>query len=239
MTAASPIDGLWSDGSFVYEIVGDRITEIDVDDPSDRVEGTLSVGDGVLIMAFEGDEESYAFVMSSDRLTLIDEDGDQEVYFRVNSIADAANPENPGLEAEQEPTLMGSHQRERPAQPPAGPGPEANAQIDSRLVGSWSRTDTMTTNGFAMATQYHLDVAADGRMQESIGRTAGGGSLGAIEAGPSEAPSVAYWRTDGNTVYASLNAPGPWLPFARYQVDATRLLLQFADGTQQLWYRRQ
>jgi hypothetical protein len=46
------------------------------------------------------------------------------------------------------------------------------------------------------------------------------------------------WRTEGNVIVVSYGG-SPWVPFARYQVEGTRLGLTYLqDGSVQVWHRQ-
>lgn len=133
-----------------------------------------------------------------------------------------------------------------PADHPAGTPPGAVAtgaavqsggSRDERLVGIWSMQVIMNSEVGSVATELRMQFSSDGIMRDISSRALGDVGGGIIETGGSGGADEAHWRTEGDMIWISY-AGSPWVPFARFQVNGTQLLLMYPhDGSRQLWHR--
>ncbi len=107
---------------------------------------------------------------------------------------------------------------------------------DARLLGLWAYQESMTGGGFSVASVLYMRFNSDGTFVQGDGRTmASGAGIGA-DTGYGGNVEAGHWRTQGNVLYGRIGT-SPWVAIARYQVDGARLLLNYSDGSRQLWYR--
>ena len=112
---------------------------------------------------------------------------------------------------------------------------EDTAERDPALVGSWSRTDAISSGDASMATRLALLICADGSYVRTVGETVGGGAGWSAESGGSES-TRGRWRSEGGVIYIR-STMGGWEPYARYYVEGARLMLTFEDGQREVWSR--
>lgn len=120
----------------------------------------------------------------------------------------------------------------------AGPAAEENVERDPALIGAWSYTDSMTSGDASMVTQQFLQINAEGTYAIGNGRAVGGGAGWSADTGSGGDVARGQWRTLERIVYVKENGVGQWTPYARYYVEGSRMMLTFADGSRQIWYRR-
>jgi hypothetical protein len=117
------------------------------------------------------------------------------------------------------------------ASPSGSPG-SSSAERDTALVGSWSRTEGMSSGGASFAAQQLLRINADGTFEQGAGRAAGGGAGWSASSGNgTEVVGRGKWSTKGNIVHVD------GAPYARYYVEGSKLMFTFGDGSRQIWYR--
>lgn len=125
-------------------------------------------------------------------------------------------------------TRAGSGTSEEPANPSSG-------SRNSALVGLWSRTDSLSSGGASMSTQYFLRVNGNGTFEVGIGRSAGGGDGWSMGGGGGEIQARGKWKTQGNIVH--IDEGSGWQPYARYYLEGRKLMLTFDNGNREIWYR--
>lgn len=113
-------------------------------------------------------------------------------------------------------------------------GAGAAAGVDPNLCGSWSRTESMSSGDFSMATRHFLVVRPDGTYTLGTGDMVGGGSMGSLASRGNDSVS-GRWKAEGGIVH--VQEYGAWQPFARYYVEAGKLMFTFGDGSREVWYR--
>jgi len=105
---------------------------------------------------------------------------------------------------------------------------------DARLIGGWLYTDSYTSGEYSFATQWRLIINADGSYLYGDAKVAGGGGGISGSSGGGDV-TRGQWRTENNVIY--INDGTGWQPYARYTTDGGSLLMQFGDGSKQLWKR--
>lgn len=105
---------------------------------------------------------------------------------------------------------------------------------DSRLVGGWLYTDSYTSGEYSFASQWRLIINADGTYLYGDAKVAGGGGGVSGQSGGGEM-TRGQWRTQNGVIH--INDGTGWQPYARYTTDGGSLLMQFGDGSKQLWKR--
>jgi hypothetical protein len=86
-----------------------------------------------------------------------------------------------------------------------------------------------------MSTQYFLTISANGTYSMRTGRSAGGGAGWGASSGGGGAIASGKWKTQGKVVMVSEG--GPYQPYARYYVEAQKLMFTFSNGNREIWYR--
>lgn len=119
----------------------------------------------------------------------------------------------------------------------AKPDTSSKGSRNPALVGLWSRTDSMTSGGVSMSTQYFLRVSGNGTFEVGVGRSAGGGAGWSMGGGGGgvEVQARGKWKTQGNIVH--INEGSGWQPYARFYIEGRKLMLTFANGNREVWYR--
>src|SRR3546814_17034933 len=97
-------------------------------------------------------------------------------------------------------------------EPAPAPG---DAEHDPRLVGTWTRNDTIRSGDAILVTQLVLIVNPDGTFVRRVGKTVGGGAGWGVSDGASEG-TCRYWKTEGNLHPAGTGRA--WQPYAPYQL---------------------
>jgi hypothetical protein len=133
-------------------------------------------------------------------------------------------------------TRAGAWDGGQPQASPQGQASAGNEERDPALVGSWSRTDSISSGSASMSTQYFLQINPDGSYVYSIGRSAGGGAGWGMDSGPGES-IPGQWKTSQRVVYIQERGVGQWIPYARYYVEGNRLMFTFDNGNREIWYR--
>lgn len=122
---------------------------------------------------------------------------------------------------------------------PAPPGQSQQQQQayerDSRLVGNWNYTDSYTSGDYSFATQWKLIINGDGSYIHGDGRVIGGGPGISGDSGSGGDVTRGQWRTQNGIIY--VNTGAGWEAYCRYTTDGSSLLMQFGDGSKQLWKR--
>ncbi|PHN01656.1 hypothetical protein [Flavilitoribacter nigricans] len=118
-----------------------------------------------------------------------------------------------------------------PAQPNAAPP----ASRDSRLVGSWNYTDSYTSGEYSFATQWKLIINPDGSYIYGDGRVIGGGGGISGDSGSGGDVVRGQWKTENGIIH--INTGAGWQAYARYTTNGQSMLMQFGDGSKQLWKR--
>ncbi len=106
---------------------------------------------------------------------------------------------------------------------------------DSRLVGGWSYTDSYTSGEYGFAAQWKLIINPDGSYIYGDGRVVGGGPGIGADSGSGGDVTRGQWRTENGVIY--VNEGYGWQPYCRYTTNGQSLLMQFGDGSKQLWKR--
>jgi hypothetical protein len=112
---------------------------------------------------------------------------------------------------------------ERVASPPAG-------ARDPSLVGNWLHTESHSGGGLSMATDVHLELAADGTYA-SWSRSAGIGDTRTSER------TTGAWKTEGGRLHLRPDADGAWFEKGAYAVSDAGLLLTYGPGNKQVFQR--
>jgi hypothetical protein len=154
----------------------------------------------------------------------------------VNSQTGAAQRLTLNFSRNRPDTQAGAWNGGQPQASPQGQANAGNEERDPALVGSWSRTDSISSGSASMSTQYFLQINPDGSYVYSIGRSAGGGGGWGMESGPGES-IPGRWKTSQRIVYIQERGVGQWIPYARYYVEGNRLMLTFDNGNREIWYR--
>lgn len=115
------------------------------------------------------------------------------------------------------------------------PGGSQQVAGDSRIVGAWTYTDSYTSGEYSFATQWKLIVNPDGSYIYGDGRVVGGGPGISGDSGSGGDVTRGKWKTENSIIH--INTGGGWQPYARYTTDGQSLLMQFGDGSKQLWKR--
>jgi len=124
----------------------------------------------------------------------------------------------------------------------------SNAQVETRLrqtdggteqrlrnlavVGRWRHTYAQGSDGYSIAVDTWMIIKADGTYEYGEGKAASEGLQ--VEGGPT---SRGQWRTSGQYLHFKEAGAQHWVPLARYYVEANKLLLTYADGEREIWYR--
>ena len=134
-------------------------------------------------------------------------------------------------------TLLSNQHLPQPfgAQGPAAKAAHSSrAEHDIKLIGMWARQEAGTTN----ETSVFMEIQADGSYRQGHARTLSAGSNPWAWGWDSAEVSGGKWRTRQQTLYVTKGGTSYWVALASYRLEVGRLHLQFADGSQQLWYRR-
>lgn len=122
--------------------------------------------------------------------------------------------------------------------PPAASGP--NTPTDPRVIGTWRYTEVMSSgsgdNYFSMATDYFLQLDAQGNCATWTGKSGGGGANSSIVGNGATIERGHYKTTNGQLLFidpATKQQAG-----VKYSVDATRLLLS-GNGQKKVYERIQ
>lgn len=105
---------------------------------------------------------------------------------------------------------------------------------DQRIVGHWRFTDSYISGQFSFATDYHMQINADGSFQYGKGRTMGGGPDSSIDSGESEY-DMGSWKTENGSLYVH-DGVG-WHFYAKYYQEGDNLMLTYQNGSKQVWER--
>lgn len=123
--------------------------------------------------------------------------------------------------------------------PPAQADPAAAAtstQHDPRLIGGWRNSQSYSSGEFSITSEFTMEFRADGTYVEYEGRVAGGiGGVGG-DTGPGSGQMQLYWRSENGMLFGG-NHPDQLQPFARYQVDASSLLIMPQNGERAFYSR--
>jgi hypothetical protein len=124
------------------------------------------------------------------------------------------------------------------ASQPAPAGQPASVPRDAQLVGSWTRSESFGAGSeYGGALRESLEISGDGTFVLGPGEFAGGGpgvSGGSYGGG---AQATGQWATADGIVYVGDGSSG-WEAYARYYLEAGKLMFTFGDGSRQIWYRR-
>ncbi len=123
------------------------------------------------------------------------------------------------------------------SQSPTPPAAGAAGNRDSRLVGSYSRQEIVSTPQGSIATQMFLEIRADGTFSEVMGDTLGGGMDWSGQVGGAGGAQTAEWSTQNGVFLVKMPGMTQWVPLARYVLQPGRLMFVYNDGSQHLWYR--
>ena len=105
---------------------------------------------------------------------------------------------------------------------------------DQRLVGSWRFTDSYISGQFSFATDYHMEIHADGNFFYGKGRTMGGGPDSSIDSGES-GYDQGSWKTENGSLY--VHDGTDWHFYAKYYQEGNSLMLTYQNGNKQVWER--
>lgn len=106
---------------------------------------------------------------------------------------------------------------------------------DNRIVGAWTYTDSYSSGEYSFATQWKLIVNPDGSYIYGDGRVVGGGPGISGDSGSGGDVTRGQWKAENGVLY--INTGGGWQAYARYTTNGQSLLMQFGDGSKQLWKR--
>jgi hypothetical protein len=108
--------------------------------------------------------------------------------------------------------------------------PERDAPRDAALVGRWRHTESHASGGLSMATDVHLELAADGTYA-TWSRSAGIGD-------PTETPrTTGSWKTEAGRLYLWPDDADAWREKGAYAVSDQGLLLTYGPGNKQVFER--
>jgi hypothetical protein len=133
-------------------------------------------------------------------------------------------------------------------QPPAGGGVPGGmgsspgvpqGRRDPALVGVWRQSESMSGGGASMVVENFLRINQDGSFALGGGRAVGGGADWGGDTGTGGTEETGFWKTENRVVYVQGAGGGGWQPYARYYVEATKLMFTFGDNSRQIWYRVQ
>lgn len=119
-----------------------------------------------------------------------------------------------------------------PGNAPAGDG----YQRDQRLVGLWSYTESYTSGEYSFASEWKMQVNADGTYLYGDGRVIGGGPGVSGDSGGGGNVSTGKWRTDGKVIY--IDEGQGWQAYAQYYIEGASMMFTFGNGKRQVWQRR-
>ena len=105
--------------------------------------------------------------------------------------------------------------------------------LDMRLVGMWSYSSSYTSGEYSFASQYRMQINADGTFLYGDGRVIGGGPGISADSGGGGDVSRGQWRIRNKTI--EINEGAGWQAYAGYYIEGQSLLLKFADGSKQVW----
>jgi hypothetical protein len=105
---------------------------------------------------------------------------------------------------------------------------------DQKLVGSWRFTDSYVSGQFSFATDYHMEIHADGNFFYGKGRTMGGGPDSSIDSGES-GYEQGSWKTENGIMY--VHDGKEWYYYAKYYQEGNSLMLTYQNGNKQVWER--
>jgi|GEM_PF-3799808 len=114
----------------------------------------------------------------------------------------------------------------------------SNGQIDNRLVGAWSNSSTSNSGNFSMSSSVTLQLNQDGTYFYGNGRVVFGGASSFGDTGQDGSGNKGKWKIQNKTIYITDGQANQWYPFAGYYLEGYKLLLKFADGSKQIWYRK-
>lgn len=109
-----------------------------------------------------------------------------------------------------------------------------SARVDLAITGVWRRSESFGDGVVGAAVEEFLALDPRGEFATGPGRFAGGG-LGLAFEGAGGEVLRGRWRARGGVL--EVRSGGPWVPFARYHLDASRLLMSLGDGSLQVWHR--
>lgn len=112
--------------------------------------------------------------------------------------------------------------------------PTPNVQLDPRLIGHWTRSESYTSGDFSAVSETSVTLYPDGSYSYGPGRVIGGGNAGSFDSGGGGGGPAGRWRTENGILYTMEGGIG-WAPYAKYSVEANKLLLTFGDGSRQRW----
>ena len=207
-------------------------------DGQGKVTGTLTGTDGTTYalqgMLEDGDIEGIMENSTGQAEFDISRDvDDNRYYFAITS--DRESP-MPGIDWEENYLLQPQPQTASGGNRGATTALLGDYGHDARLLGLWAYHESMTGGGLSIASVLHMRFNSDGTFVQGDGRAmASGAGIGA-DTGYGGTVEAGHWRTQGDVLYGRIGT-SPWVAIARYRVDGTRLLLNYADGSRQLWYR--
>jgi len=130
--------------------------------------------------------------------------------------------------------------------PPSCPPPAAaptstatngtNEQRDPNLVGTWERQDSISSGDAFMSTKLSLLICEDGSFVHTVGDAVGGGGDWHGESKGDGSSTRGRWRTENSIVYTAESTD--FQPYARYYLEAGKLMFTFENGKREVWYRR-
>ena len=88
-----------------------------------------------------------------------------------------------------------------------------------------------------MVVESFLTIHGDGTFLLGGGRAVGGGAGWGGDTGSGGVEERGYWKSEGRIVYVQAPGTGQWQPYARYYVEAQKLMFTFGDGSRQILYR--
>ena len=106
------------------------------------------------------------------------------------------------------------------------------------LVGRWATQVVMSSEVGSVATEMSMEFRPDGTLVDLGSRSIGGIPGVGGDTGFEPGGDQGLWRTEGDVIVVSYGG-SPWVPFARFRVDGTRLGLTYLqDGSVQVWHRQ-
>lgn len=125
-----------------------------------------------------------------------------------------------------------------PVQNQTGVTGTTNSQIDKHLVGAWSHSSSSTSGSFGMTSSVSMQLNPDGTYFYGNGRVTVSGASSFGDTGQNGSGNTGKWKIQNKTIFITEGQSNQWYPFAGYYLEGYKLLLKFADGSKQIWYRQ-
>ena len=126
------------------------------------------------------------------------------------------------------------------SQQPAG---VTASQLDPRLIGRWSASDSMISGNASFVSSSSVTFAADGTYLYQDGPAYASGSFTSgstsISSPQASGGDAGRWRVEGDLLYTMPNATGQWQLLGRVYIEGGRALVYYPDGSKTVWQRSQ